>query len=233
MAEQLYPDISNTYEALLTEWGEEYTREVVDVSIYITDKNEEATTSFRDDIKDTALYKSNKVFFTRPNLPQLVEQYVLNLIEVRHLLRLLVLSFPSLSLPLLSNELDPIPSLVLLQSRPAYSSTSVAFCGGQQLSRILNDAVSTIKLLNAATGHASHRLDFVSESYGGKKSTKTASFGRKMKKKTVTSVFDVSTHGGNPIVEYNSQRELMRDYRGREGSVLRFRGGGSRDESMV
>eukprot|EP01083_Nonionella_stella_P231059 816223_1 len=199
MAEQLYPDISNTYEALLTEWGEEYTREVVDVSIYITDKNEEATTSFRDDIKDTALYKSNKVFFTRPNLPQLVEQYVLNLIE----------------------------------SRPAYSSTSVAFCGGQQLSRILNDAVSTIKLLNAATGHASHRLDFVSESYGGKKSTKTASFGRKMKKKTVTSVFDVSTHGGNPIVEYNSQRELMRDYRGREGSVLRFRGGGSRDESMV
>jgi len=82
MAEQLYSEISNTYEALLSEWGEEYTREVVDVSIYITDKDEEARASFRDDIKDTALYKSNKVFFTRPNLPQLVEQYVLNLIEV-------------------------------------------------------------------------------------------------------------------------------------------------------
>ena len=63
MAEQLYPEISNTYEALLSEWGEEYTREVVDVSIYITDKNEEAKASFRDDIKDTALYKRNKIFF--------------------------------------------------------------------------------------------------------------------------------------------------------------------------
>ena len=235
MAEQLYPEISNTYDALLFEWGEEYTREVVDVSIYITDKNEEAKASFRDDIKDTALYKSNKIFFTRPNLPQLVEQYVLNLIEVstkykylggyRYLLRYL-------SLPL-SNNLPHSFPLYILQSRPAYSSTSVAFCGGPQLSRILNDSVSMIKLLNAATGHASHRLDFVSESYGGSKSTKKTTFGRKLKpSKTVRSVFDVSTHGGTTI-EYNSQRELMRDYQGREGSVLRFRGGGIRDESMV
>lgn len=232
MAEQLYPEISNTYEALLTEWGEEYTREVVDVSIYITDKDKEATTSFRDDIKDTALYKSNKVFFTRPNLPQLVEQYVLNLIEVSTKYKCLG-GYRYLLLYPLHLTTFIIPSLVLLQSRPAYSSTSVAFCGGMQLSRILNDSVSTVKLLNAATGHASHRLDFVSESYGGRKITKKPTFGRKLKTQTVRSVFDVSTHGGTPIVEYNSQRELMRDYQGREGSVLRFRGGGIRDESMV
>ena len=237
MAEQLCSEISNTYEALLSEWGEEYTREVVDISIYITDKDEEARASFRDDIKDTALYNSNKVFFTRPNLPQLVEQYVLNLIEVSTKYKCLGGYRYLLLYPLCLTTFPFLPFYVLLQSRPAYSSSSVAFCGGPQLSRILNDSVSTVKLLAAATGHASHRLDFVSESFGGSKSTKKTAFGRKMKKsRTVRSVFEVSTvstHGGTPIVEYKSQRELMRKYQGREGSVLRFRGGGIRDESMV
>jgi len=122
MAEQLYPEISNTYDALLSEWGEEYTREVVDVSIYITDKDEEARASFRDDIKDTALYKSNKIFFVRPNLPQLVEQYVLNLIEVSTKYKCLggyrYLLF-YLSLPLLFNKHPHFSSLLCSSSEPS------------------------------------------------------------------------------------------------------------------
>ena len=98
--------------------------------------------------------------------------------------------------------------------------------------------------MNAATGHNSHRLDFVSESYGGKKKGSTKQEARKRKdeevslwdvvkkdtviqvnSKRVKSVFeDESDESRKSIVkEYNSKREMIEEYR-RAGSILRYRG---------
>ena len=139
IARQLYPEIAKPYEALVEEWGEDYAQQVLDVTIYITDKDKKEAASFRAEIRNSPLFKARKVFFIRPKLPQIIEEHTLGLFE----------------------------------TRPAYSSTLLAFCGGPALSAILSEAVSNIKLLSAATGHTAHKIDFVSESYGGTKGTKS------------------------------------------------------------
>ena len=135
VARQLYPEIAKPYEALVEEWGEDYAQKVLDVTIYITDKDRKEAASFRAEIRNSPLFKARKVFFVRPRLPQSLEEHTKGLFE----------------------------------TRPAYSSTLLAFCGGPALSGILSEAVSNIKLLSAATGHSAHKIDFVSESYGGTK----------------------------------------------------------------
>ena len=139
IARQLYPEINDLYESLVRDWGEDYAQKVLDVTIYITDKDKKEAASFRAEIRSSLLFKARKVFFIRPKLPQTIEEHTLGLFE----------------------------------TRPAYSSTLLAFCGGPALSGILSEAVSNVKLLSAATGHREHKIDFVSESYGGTKSTKS------------------------------------------------------------
>ena len=135
IARQLYPEINDLYESLVRDWGEDYAQKVLDVTIYITDKDKKEAASFRAEIRSSLLFKARKVFFIRPKLPNIIEEHTLGLFE----------------------------------TRPAYSSTLLAFCGGPALSAILSEAVSNIKLLSAATGHTAHKIDFVSESYGGTK----------------------------------------------------------------
>lgn len=57
----------------------------------------------------------------------------------------------------------------LIDYRPSYSSTLVAFCGSRALSGVLSEARSTVELLCAATGNRNHVFDYVSECYGGPK----------------------------------------------------------------
>jgi len=142
---------------------------VLDVSIYITDKDRNEAATFRAEIRTTSLFKSRRVLFIRPKLGDILEEHVQNLFEIR----------------------------------PAYSSTLVAFCGGPGLSRIIGNAISTVKLLNAATGHNSHRLDFVSESYGGKKKGSTKQEARKKKDEEV-SLWDVVKK--DTVIQVNSKR---------------------------
>ena len=209
-----------TYDQLVAEWGEEYAKEVLDVTIYITDKDRNEAATFRAEIRNTSLFKSRKVLFIRPKLGDILEEHVQNLFEIR----------------------------------PAYSSTLVAFCGGPALSRMIGNSISTVKLLTAATGYNSHRLDFVSESYGGvkggkkkvstkkkgstkqearkKKDEKASSLWEVVKKDTVmqvntkrlTSVFEDEIESRGSIVkEYTNKREMIEEYR-RAGSLLRYRG---------
>ena len=135
---QLYPEINDLYESLVRDWGEDYAQKVLDVTIYITDKDKKEAASFRAEIRSSLLFKARKVFFIRPKLPNIIEEHTLGLFE----------------------------------TRPAYSSTLLAFCGCPALSGILIEAVSNVKLLSAATGHTAHKIDFVSESYGGTKTAK-------------------------------------------------------------
>ena len=79
VARQLLPEINETYESLVKEWGEHYARQVLDVTIYITDKDRAEAASFRAQIRDLALFKSKKVVFIRPKLGQIVEDYVVDL----------------------------------------------------------------------------------------------------------------------------------------------------------
>lgn len=79
VARQLLPEINETYESLVKEWGEHYAQQVLDVTIYITDKDRAEAASFRAQIRDLALFKSKKVVFIRPKLGQIVEDYVVDL----------------------------------------------------------------------------------------------------------------------------------------------------------
>ena len=142
IARQLFFEINEVYETLVNEWGEAYAREVLDVSIYITDRDRREAAAFRNEIRESLLFRSRRVFFIRPKLPQMLEHHLEG----------------------------------LFRSRPAYSSTLLAFCGGPQLSAILREAVAEARLLSVATAHASHRLEYVSESYGAAKSGKTFRF---------------------------------------------------------
>ncbi len=63
----------------MKEWGEDYAREVLDVTIYITEKDRSEAASFRAQIRDFALFKNKKVVFIRPKLGQIVEEYVVEL----------------------------------------------------------------------------------------------------------------------------------------------------------
>ena len=214
MARQIYPEINETYESLVQEWGEDYAREVLDVTIHITEKNKKEAASFRAEIRQSALFKSRQVFFIRPKLGKVVEEHMLHMIETRQV----------------------------------YSSTLLAFCGGPRLSSLLSEARSNVELLTAATGYSSHRLDYVSESYGGAK-PKVASASLEeeeegesqdlwdlVKNETLTivntqrvkAVFadeddDFDMKGAFTLKEYKSQREMVEEKRRHQGTVVRYR----------
>lgn len=57
--------------------------EVLDVNIYITEKDFEEASSFRAEIRKSALFLNKKVFFIRPNLGQILEEHTLGLIDAR------------------------------------------------------------------------------------------------------------------------------------------------------
>ena len=194
VARQLYAEIAKPYEALVDEWGEDYAQQVLDVTIYITDKDKKEAASFRAEIRSSPLFKARKVFFIRPKLPQIIEEHTLGLFE----------------------------------TRPAYSSTLLAFCGGPALSGILSEAVSNIKLLSAATGHTAHKIDFVSESYGGTKAKgkgaplkQTSDYGASSTKMDLRTTIDSITAGnlktGNPwdVLKQDVEKQM----RG-EGNLL-------------
>ena len=79
IARQILPEINETYELLVKEWGEDYASDVLDITIYITDKDRHEAASFRAQIRDYALFKNRKVVFIRPKLGRIVEDYVVDL----------------------------------------------------------------------------------------------------------------------------------------------------------
>lgn len=83
IARKILPEINEAYESLVKEWGEEYAREVLDVTIYITEKDRSEAASFRAQIRDFSLFKNRKVVFIRPKLGQIVEEYVVKLSKSR------------------------------------------------------------------------------------------------------------------------------------------------------
>eukprot|EP00985_Skeletonema_marinoi_P000622 scaffold224_cov108-Skeletonema_marinoi.AAC.20 len=253
VARQLLPEINETYESLVKEWGEHYARQ---------DRAEAA--SFRAQIRDLALFKSKKVVFIRPKLGQIVEDYVVDLSKYSVSMRYMGLdkqaymfSNPNcncMCMPLFSLSISQSRPLPLVESHPAYSSTLLAFCGGPKVSGVLAEVRSNVELLAAATGYSSHQLDFVSESCGGAKpkgkggtgtseeaskeedSNKSLCLWDVVRQETiqtvntirVKSVFEDEDESHGSDREYKSQREMVENYE-RWGS----KGGGLRHRSSV
>eukprot|EP00984_Skeletonema_dohrnii_P017190 scaffold7773_cov88-Skeletonema_dohrnii-CCMP3373.AAC.1 len=248
VARQLLPEINETYESLVKEWGEHYARQVLDVTIYITDKDRAEAASFRAQIRDLALFKSKKVVFIRPKLGQIVEDYVVDLNKQAYMFSNPNSNCNCMCMPLFSLSISQ--SRPLVESHPAYSSTLLAFCGGPKVSGVLAEVRSNVELLAAATGYSSHQLDFVSESYGGAKPKPKGGTSKEASKKEdsneslwdvvrqetiqtvntirVKSVFEDEDESYGSGREYKSKRELMEDYE-RWGS----KGGGLRHRSCV
>lgn len=218
---------------------------MLDVSIYITDRDRKEASSFRAEIRNTLLYQSRKVLFIRPKLPQMINNHLMQLFKVRRRRGGGVWEFEQLILPYRHTHIY----VSVTQTRPSHSCTLLAFCGGPQLSRIIGEAISEAQFLSAATGYCSHTIDYVSESYGGvKKSAKQGPghVSSKAKKgvdaselwqvvksesvrivntKRVKAVFedDGEEDRRKNIKDYNSRREMIEDYRS-AGTMLRYRG---------
>lgn len=83
LVSELYPIINERWEALVECWGEENAQAACRLVFYITDKDEVANQQLRDELKDTALYRSGVFQFCRPDLEKIVENYTLDLIATR------------------------------------------------------------------------------------------------------------------------------------------------------
>lgn len=207
VARQIFYEIEETYQSLVTGWGESYAQEVLSIRIHITEKNKKEAAAFRAEIRNSSLYMSKQVFFVRPKFNQILEDHTSDLIDYRQM-----------------------------------SSTLVVFCGGPQLSGLLQEQKTTIELYLAALGHNSHLLDFISESYGAPKSGKQEVSGMDVQVAEGSSLWELVKEEAFSVVntqrrkslfnndryltgeskEYATKKEMIEDYR-LNGNILRQR----------
>ncbi|KAL3935223.1 MAG: hypothetical protein SGARI_003067 [Bacillariaceae sp.] len=75
LASELIPEINEHYGKLVSLWGREYAHQ-----IYITDKNTENVERLKQEVAETALYRSGSFHFGRPNLESIIEEHSLELV---------------------------------------------------------------------------------------------------------------------------------------------------------
>jgi hypothetical protein len=78
---QLLPEINESYNQLVSKWGQEYADRVVRVQIHVTDKNTERVETLKTEIAETALFRAGCLYFGRPDLGSIVENHSLELIS--------------------------------------------------------------------------------------------------------------------------------------------------------
>mmetsp|Transcript_24582 Transcript_24582/g.47103 ORF Transcript_24582/g.47103 Transcript_24582/m.47103 type:complete len:200 (-) Transcript_24582:1337-1936(-) len=61
--------------------GEDFAREVLGVSIYVTEKDRKEAADFRAEIQTSTLYRQKQVFFIRPRLKELLQNHVADLTQ--------------------------------------------------------------------------------------------------------------------------------------------------------
>lgn len=81
MARQIFPEIEETYQSLIDEWGFEDVQNVLSIRIHITEKNKEEAAKLRAEIRNSTLFKTKQVFFIRPKLDEILEDHQTELIE--------------------------------------------------------------------------------------------------------------------------------------------------------
>lgn len=81
IARQILPEIEETYNRLVQEWGPENTQKVLSISIHITEKNRDEAATFRAEIRNSLLFKNKQVFCIRPKLDEVLEDHQTVLID--------------------------------------------------------------------------------------------------------------------------------------------------------
>jgi len=80
---QILPDINSSWDTLANRWGDEYTLEVLQISVYVTDRDEKAVELLKQDISNMTIYKKGWVHFGRPKLEELIENHTIEMIDKR------------------------------------------------------------------------------------------------------------------------------------------------------
>jgi hypothetical protein len=80
LVSEILPDLLDVWETLGANWGAENRLKVCRISIYITDRDQEACSMLRRELLGTDLYKSGAIAFSRPDLPKVIEDHTIDMI---------------------------------------------------------------------------------------------------------------------------------------------------------
>lgn len=80
LVSEILPDLLDVWETLGATWGAENSLEVCRISIYVTDRDQEACSMLRRELLGTDLYQSGAIYFGRPDLPKTIEDHTIDVI---------------------------------------------------------------------------------------------------------------------------------------------------------
>lgn len=154
LVSELYPEISESWGALVDTWGQKHAEEVCRLSIYVTDKSKRNIESLQKELQGTPLYESGCIHFERPDFPTVIQEHTLELVcNRRHAFSLLAFcGSPELSSFVhqckISN--DMITSITGYKNHQMeYVSESYGGFKNKQLSRRKLTSTSSLKRLTS------------------------------------------------------------------------------------
>ena len=80
---EILPEILEFWETLVAAWGLKKVLEVCQVSIFVTDNDQEACAMLRRELRNNDLFKSGAIHFKRAHFPTLIENHTLDMICTR------------------------------------------------------------------------------------------------------------------------------------------------------
>lgn len=81
---EILPDILEMWNTLVKRWGLKKARKVCDVSIYITDPDEEAWALLAKEFEQTEFYRSGGINRGRADMKRVIEDHTIELVSTRH-----------------------------------------------------------------------------------------------------------------------------------------------------
>jgi len=81
LVSKIVPDIIHIWNSLCDAWGVEAANKVCNISIYITDEDDEACDALKAEIGDSSLFKSGAIEFGRPDMQEIIENHTLDRIN--------------------------------------------------------------------------------------------------------------------------------------------------------
>uniref|UniRef100_A0A7S1YCJ9 FAD-binding FR-type domain-containing protein n=1 Tax=Grammatophora oceanica TaxID=210454 RepID=A0A7S1YCJ9_9STRA len=78
LVSEIMPDINRIYDTLVEKWGEAHAARVLDIKVFVTDKDADAVRRLRESMENTNLYKNGHYTFGRPDLLKVIEDHTLD-----------------------------------------------------------------------------------------------------------------------------------------------------------
>jgi hypothetical protein len=80
---EILPDIINIYDSLVEKWGSQNASRVCNISVYVTDNDEDACESLCQEFKSTDFFRNGGIRFRRANLTKVIEGHTVDLVNTR------------------------------------------------------------------------------------------------------------------------------------------------------